>query len=321
MGKGLKLSTFKRRSLMLLLLALVLLTPTILGGFLLTVATEMVIMSLFALSFNLLFGYMGRLSFGQAAYLGIAGYALTLMSIHTHMNFFVCSIVGLLAGGLYALATSYFATRLSGTYLSIMTVVIAEGTFYLTFEWYGFTNGPNGLAISPPTFLLDPMNYYLYALAVAIPAIVLFWRLVNSSFGAALICIRENSDRTPFIGISLRKHMMVAFIIAGLYASLAGVLWAPFNRGISPWFCGMTKSGDAVFMAILGGAYTFAGPILGAVLWTLLDTFVSRITEYWPLTIGVIIILVIMFMKGGILGTLYEKVGRRSKVNRHGITK
>lgn len=304
---------------LLLLLAVLLFIPTCVGEFWIHVATEMAIMSLFALSFNLLFGYTGRLSFGQAAYLGVAGYALILMYQHTHMNFVICSIIGVLMGGLWALMTGYLITRLSGIYHAIMTIVVAEATFYITFEWYSFTGGPNGLQITPPAILQDSLNYYLYTLAIVIPAIVAFWFLVNSPFGRSLKCIRDNPDKTPYIGIPMRKHLLIAFVIAGLYAALAGVLWAPFNRGISPWYCTMMKSGDAVFMAVLGGVYTFAGPILGAVIWTFLDVFISHLTEYWPLAIGCVMLLIVLFMRGGILGTVQNKLkgsrwGRTEKV-------
>lgn len=307
-GRTLPFFRSKRaRWLLVPFVAVLLLIPFLVGEFWVHVVTEMAIMSLFAISFNLLFGYMGCLSFGQAAYLGVAGYSLILIYIHTHLNFVLCSIAGVLIGGLWALVAGYFCTRLSGIYFAIMTLVVAEATFYITFEWYSFTNGPNGLQITPPAILRGTLNYYIYTLAIVIPAIVAYWFLVNSPFGRSLQCIRDNPDKTPYIGIPVRKHMLIAFVIAGLYAALAGVLWAPFNRGVSPWYCGMMKSGDAVFMGILGGVYTFAGPIVGAVIWTFLDAFISGITEYWPLTIGFIILLVILFMRGGILGTLKEK--------------
>jgi len=304
---------------MLLLLAVLLFIPTRAGEFWIHVATEMAIMSLFALSFNLLFGYTGRLSFGQAAYLGVGGYALVLTYQHSDMGFLMCSIIGVLMGGFWALMTGYLITRLSGIYHAIMTIVVAEATFYITFEWYSFTGGPNGLQITPPAFLQDSLHYYLYSLVIVIPAIVGFWFLVNSPFGRSLKCIRDNPDKTPYIGIPMQKHVLIGFVIAGVYAALAGVLWTPFNRGISPWYCTMMKSGDAVFMSVVGGVYTFAGPILGAVIWTFLDVFISHLTEYWPLAIGCVMLLIVLFMRGGILGTLEDRLrgsrwGRIAKV-------
>lgn len=304
----LRLRSNKSRWWLALLVAVLLFIPTQVGEFWVHVATEVVIMSLFALSFNLLFGYTGRLSFGQAAYLGIAGYALILTYQHTHLNFAICLIIGVLTGGLWALMAGYIVTRLSGIYHAIMTIVVAELTFYIAFEWYSFTGGPNGLQVTPPAVLQDSLNYYLYTLVIVIPAIIAFWYIVNSPFGRSLKCIRDNPDKTPYIGIPMRKHILIAFVIAGLYAALAGVLWAPFNRGISPWYCGMMKSGDAVFMGVLGGVYTFAGPILGAVIWTFLDVFISRLTEYWFLAMGLVMLLIVLFMRGGILGTIQDKL-------------
>jgi len=286
----------------------VLLLPVALGTFWVQVATEMAIMSLFALSFNLLFGYAGRLSFGQAAYFGAGGYAMLLLHQYSTANFVVCFIFGILVGGLWALVAGYFCNRLSGIYHAIMTIVVAEATFYIAFEWYDFTGGPNGIQITPPAILRDPVNYYLYTLLIVVPAIVVFRRLVRSPFGRSLQCIRDNADRTPYIGVDVRRHMLTAFVIAGLYAALAGVLWAAFNRGISPWYCNMMRSGDPVFMSVLGGVYTFAGPIVGASLWTLLEVFVSKVTEYWPLTIGAVVLFIVLFMRGGILGTIEDRL-------------
>lgn len=293
---------------LLLLAAVVLFIPTQLGPFWTGVATEIAIMSLFALSFGLLFGYVGRLSFGQAAYLGAGAYAMIIIYEHTNLGWGLSLIGGVMIGGLWALITGLFVTRLSGIYHAIMTIVVAELTFYITFEWRSVCGGSNGLQIFPPNILSGAVSYYVYTLAIVIPAIAVLWRLVHSPFGMSLKCIRDNPDKTPYIGIHMRKHMLIAYVIAGLYAALAGVLWAPFQFGISPWYVGMAKSTDAVMMAVLGGTGTFAGPILGAVIWTLLMVFVGRVTEYWPLFMGLMLLLIVLFMRGGVLGTIQEKL-------------
>ena len=164
-----------------------------------------------------------------------------------------------------------------------------------------------GVQVSPPAIIRGGVGYYLYTLALAIPAVVAFWYLVRSPFGRSLKCVRDNTDKSPYIGIDVKRHYLIAFVIAGLYAALAGVLWAPFNRTMTPGYCGMMKSGEAVFMSVLGGVYTFAGPMIGAVIWTFIDVFISRMTDYWFLLMGLIIVLIVMFMRGGILGTIQQR--------------
>lgn len=313
----LSLRSNKSKWLLPSFLAVILFIPILLGEFWVIVATEIAIMSLFALSFNLLYGYTGRLSFGQAAYLGMGGYISVLLYQHTDTNFFICAIAGVLAGGLWALLTGLVCNRLSGIYFAIMTIIVAQTTYFIAYEWVDLTRGVMGLQVAPPAMLRSVLNYYLYTLVIVIPAIVALWFLVHSPFGSSLKCIRDNRERTLYLGIDVMKHYHIVFVISGLYAALAGVLWAPFNRTMSPMYCGVMKSGDSVFMALFGGAYTFGGPILGAAVWTLLDFLVSHLTKYWYLFMGIIVILIILFMKGGILGTLEEKF----KASKWGSTK
>jgi len=314
----LSLRSNKPRWLLASFIGVVLLIPILIGDeYWLNVATEIAIMSIFALSFNLLFGYTGRLSFGQAAYLGMGGYAATLLYLNTDINFFICGIIGFLAGGLWALLAALIANRLSGIYFAIMTIVVAQLTYSITYEWVGLTKGAMGLQLTPPAILQGGLNYYLFTLAIVIPAIVAFWYLVHSPFGRTLQSIRENPERTAYLGINIMKYYHIVFIIAGLYASLSGVLWAPFNRTMTPGYCGMMKSADSVLMVLLGGAYTFAGPVVGAAIWTLVEIFLGGITEYWWLFMGITVILIILFMKGGVWGTLEEKF----KASRWGLAK
>jgi branched-chain amino acid transport system permease protein len=299
---------FRNRWWWISTMTVLLFIPTLLGEFWVNVATEIVIMSIFALSFNLLFGYTGRLSFGQAAYLGVGGYTSVILYNQTNASFFICAVVGILAGGLWALLAGLVCNRLSGIYFAIMTIVVAQATFYIAYEWYDVTGGSMGVQVSPPAAIRSGVGYYLYTLALAVPAILALWHLIQSPFGRSLKCIRDNADKSLYVGIDVKKVYLIVFVIAGLYAALAGVLWAPLNRTMTPGYCGMMKSGDSVFMAVLGGVYTFLGPIVGAVIWTFIDVFISRITQYWFLFMGLTIMLVVMFMKGGILGTIESRL-------------
>ena len=308
-----KILPFLKSKWWLLLILFSIVGPLALGTFWVHVATEVLIMALFAMSFNILYGHMGQLSFGQAAFFGVGAYGAAMMMTKTGAPFLVCLLAGTLVGGLWALITGFLCIRLAGIYFAIMTVVVSQSTFYIIFNWYSFTGGDNGIqGLLPPPVLQGPFAYYYFSLAIVIAAIIVYRVIFNSPFGLSLYCIRDNIDSSIFVGIKVRRHMHIAFVMAGIYAASAGVLFAPFKRSVVPHMCDWTTSGNAVFMGVLGGVYHLGGPILGAVVWTFLDAFVTGFTEYWPIIIGLILLLVILYMPGGILGLLEQRF-RRSR--------
>jgi branched-chain amino acid transport system permease protein len=210
---------------------------------------------------------------------------------------------------MWALITGYLCIRVAGIYFGIMTAVVSQSTFYIIFNWYSFTGGDNGIqGVLPPLILQGALEYYYFSLAVAIAAVVGYCVILTSPFGNSLRCIRDNMERTVFIGINIRRHMHIAFVVAGLYAATAGVLLAFFKRSVVPQMCDWITSGEAVFMGVLGGVYSLGGPMLGAIVWTFLDAFVTGFTEYWPMIIGFTLLLTILYMPGGIFGLLQQKV-------------
>jgi branched-chain amino acid transport system permease protein len=291
--------------------------PPVMGAFWVFVATEIAIMALFALSFSLLYSYLGQLSFGQGAYFGVGAYTVALMLTKTDINFFLCMLAGIFAGGVWALLTGYFVVRLAGIYFAIMTMVFAQVTFFIIFEWYSFTGGDNGIQGTAVAGILgQPVVYFYFTLAIVMMALTVFYLILNSPFGRSLRCIRDNTERATFVGIPVRKHMWIAFVIAGLFAGLAGALYPVFNRSVSADISDWVKSGDPAFMTILGGVYAFFGPMVGSFIFVLLDTIITSFTEYILLVMGLILALVIRFMPGGILGMLQEKVrGRKAKTS------
>jgi branched-chain amino acid transport system permease protein len=291
-----------------LVLAISIVGPLGLGTFWVHIATEMLIMAVFAMSFSLLYGHTGLLSFGQAAFFGLGAYGAALMMTKTAAPFLVCLLVGALAGSLWSFVTAYLCVRFVGMYFGVMTTVVCQSTFYVIFNWYGFTGGDNGIqGLLPPPILQGPLAYYYFSLLIVIAAVIMYCVILNSPFGLSLRCIRDNTERSIFVGINVRRQIHVAFFVAGIYASTAGVLLAPFKRSVVPHMCDWVTSGNAVFMGILGGVFSLGGPIVGAVVWTFLDAFVTGFTEYWAIIIGCIILLVILYMPGGILGQLEQK--------------
>ena len=286
-----------------LIVAATLVLPLVIGQYWIHVAVEILILGLFAVSFNMIFGYMGQLSFGHAAYFGVGAYATGLLLVKTSVPLPACLAVSMLTAGVFALVIGYFCVRLTGIYFAILTMAFGQLLYYIIFQWYSFTGGDDGLqGIVPPDYLLNVTAYYYFTLAIVVAALAVMWFISGSPFGYTMRAIRDNADRTRFIGIHVRKYMLINFVIAGMFAGLAGGLLGPFNRSIAPDLCNWHQSGVPVFMTVIGGPLGFLGPLIGSIIYTFLFAFVTGFTEYWPLTIGLVIIMVVLFVPGGVLG-------------------
>lgn len=286
-----------------------LILPLVVGEFWVHVAVEILILGLFAVSFNMIFGYMGQLSFGHAAYYGVGAYATGLLMVKTSVPLPICLLASMVVAGLCALILGYFCVRLTGIYFAILTLAFGQLIYYIIFQWYSFTGGDDGLqGIIPPDLLSSANAYYYFTLIIVTAALFVMWLISQSPFGYTMQAIRENDERTRFIGINVRRYMLINFVIAGMFAGLAGGLWGPFNRSIAPDLCNWHQSGIPVFMTVIGGPLNFLGPMVGSVVYTFLFAFVTGFTEYWPLTIGLIIIVVVLYMPGGVLGLVAEKL-------------
>jgi branched-chain amino acid transport system permease protein len=293
----------------ILLLTAVLL-PFIVPEFWVHVLTEILIMALFAASFNMIFGYMGQLSFGHAAYYGVGAYTTGLLMLKANVPFLVTLPAAMLTAGLVAAVIGYFCVKLRGIYFAILTIAFGQLVFYIVFQWYSFTGGDNGLqGLVPPAFLGKEANpYYFFTLVIVTIGLAALWIISESPFGYTMRAIRDNAERTEFLGINVQRYMHLNFIIAAMFAGLAGSLWGPFNRSVSPDLCGWQHSGIPVFMTVIGGPFQFFGPLVGSTIYTLLTALVSGFTEYWPMVIGIVIIIVVLMMPGGILGLLEGKL-------------
>jgi branched-chain amino acid transport system permease protein len=286
-----------------------LILPLVVGEFWVHVAIEILILGLFAVSFNMIFGYMGQLSFGHAAYYGVGAYATGMLLVKASVPLPICLAASMIAAGICALIFGYFCVRLTGIYFAILTLAFGQLMYYIIFQWYSFTGGDDGLqGVVPPDFLFGANSYYYFTLVIVTAALIAMWFISRSPFGYTMRAIRENADRTRFLGINVRRYMLINFIIAGMFAGLAGGLLGPFNRSVAPDLCNWHQSGVPVFMTVIGGPLGFLGPMIGSVIFTFLMAFVTGFTEYWPLTIGLIIIFVVLFMPGGVLGLVEERV-------------
>lgn len=273
-------------------------------------AIEILIMALFAMSFNLLFDGAGLLTFGHGCYYGVGAYTAALLMTEVGMPMFPAMVCAMVMGGLAALVFGYFCVRLTGVYFSILTLAFAQLMFSVFQQSYTLTGGDLGiLDIQPPAFLVPVNSYYYFTLLVVGVSIWLLWRIIRSPFGQTLHASRDSVVRTQFIGINVRRYRLAAFVIAGVFAGLAGALFAPFNRAVAPFLVSWVKSSDPVLMTLLGGAGTFWGPVVGAAVFTALHAIAIGYTTYWLLLMGSILLLGVLFLPGGILGFLEERFG------------
>ena len=294
-----------------------LLLPLLPGEFPVIVGVEILILGLFAMSFNLIYGYMGQISFGHAAYFGLGAYGTALLfrafqggtGEIGYFDFFLSLLVAIPVSAVGALIVGFFCVRLTGVYFAIFSLAFGELIFYVVFSWYNFTGGDNGIqGLLPPPFFQNTVNYYYFTLTIVAVAIALLWRITRSPFGYTLRMLRDNQQRASFLGINVRLCMLMNFVLAGTFAGVAGALWGPFQRSVSPVLLGWVESGLPVFMTLIGGAGFFAGPIVGSVVYTILSSYVTMFTVYWPLTIGIIILIIVLFVPGGLLFLVDSKI-------------
>jgi branched-chain amino acid transport system permease protein len=280
--------------------------------FILTLFTRIVILALAATSLNLIMGYGGMMSFGHAAYLGIGGYAVGILAHEGFGSGFIQWPAALAASALYAVVIGALSLRTRGVYFIMITLAFAQMAYYVAsgLARYG---GDDGLTIykrSEFSGLIDlnsRVQFYYLCLACLIGGILLIWRIVNSRFGLVVQGLRSNEQRMQAIGFPAKRYRLVCFAISGTMCGLAGALLANNTDFVSPSIMYWTRSGDLMVMVILGGMGTLFGPAVGAVVYLLLEELLSQLTEYWALIIGPMLVLIVLFGRGGIMGLLERR--------------
>lgn len=285
--------------------------PFLAGDYALIVVTEMLILALFAASLQFLMGPGGLISFGHAAYFGLGAYAAALLVRHLGAGMEVGLAAAPFAAGLGALLFGWFCVRLTGVYLAMLTLAFAQIVWSVTFQWYGFTGGDNGiLGVWPAAWVASKPAYYLLSLALCASGLWLLRRIVFAPFGYALRACRDSSLRADAIGIDARRQQWLAFTIAGACAGLAGGLYAFAKGSVFPNVMGIPLSIDALVMVLLGGIDTLSGPIAGAAVFHGLKTEVIRYTDFWQLLLGCTIIALVVAFPQGLIGTITGRIRR-----------
>jgi branched-chain amino acid transport system permease protein len=280
-------------------------------------AVMILIYGLYALGFNLLFGYLGLLSFGHSALFGTGAYLCGISIVHFGLPWHAAIGIGTSCGALMALAIGALAIRTRGIYFAMVTLALSQCVYYVFFQAADWTGGENGLrgvnvrAIHVFGFrldLLDPITRYFVVASFVIGALFLLSRILASPFGAAMEAVRENDARARACGYDVNLTRLVAFVISGGFCGLAGALLALHLSTVPMDILHYETSGLAVVMCLLGGMGTFFGPFVGAAVFLLLETILSAWTEHWQLVAGLAFILCVLFFPRGIWGTLTSRI-------------
>lgn len=271
-------------------------------------------MGLWAFSLNLLLGYTGMVCFGGAAYFGVGAYTGAVIVLKTTLPFPIAMIAAPVVAALFGVIIGWFCVRLSDIFFAMLTLAFAELIYAILFKWYSFTHGDEGLVEIPvPPLLQSVYSYYYFVLIIVVLCVALFWLIVNSPFGKTLQGIRENPERAEFIGVNVRKYKLIVFVISAFFAGLSGVLFGFFNHNVFPDYAGWMKGAEPLIMIILGGVYTFMGPMVGAAMFLVIEKIILSQTEYWPISMGIILTCCVLFLRGGSLGFLQSKLSKGSQ--------
>jgi branched-chain amino acid transport system permease protein len=295
---------------LLAMLALLPVYTTLTGNFfLLTLFTRIVILAIAATSLNLIMGYGGMVSFGHAVFIGIGGFVVGMLAKEGINSGFVQWPLALVVSALFALAVGALSLRTRGVYFIMITLAFAQMVYYVAvgLDRYG---GDDGLTIYRRSDFAGLVNlsnktlFYYLCLVVLAGTIYLTWRLVNSRFGLVIQGARSNDRRMRAIGFPTFRYRLTCFAIAGTICGLSGVLLANHSDFVSPAVMHWTRSGDLIVMVVLGGMASTFGPLIGAVALLVLEETLSGITEYWQIILGPLLLLVVLFARGGIDGLL-----------------
>ncbi|WP_298971590.1 branched-chain amino acid ABC transporter permease [uncultured Roseobacter sp.] len=291
--------------------------------FIITLATKVAILALAGVGLNIALGLGGLVSLGHAAFFGIGGYAMGILAHHAQ-NYTplmeapfliegtnampIIWLVAVIAGALAALAIGALSLRTSGVYFIMITLAFGQMLYYFAISWPAY-GGEDGLSIYvrngfPGLNTLDPVQFF--AIAFVILAVTLFaaGRLAASAFGLALSAARQNAVRVETVGLSPYRLRLLAFVISGAITALAGALFADLNRFVSPTMFSWQMSGEIMIFVILGGVGRLYGPVAGAALFILLEHVLGGLSDFWHVYLGILLLLVVLFARGGMIGSL-----------------
>ena len=273
--------------------------------------------ALFATSLNLLVGYTGLVSFGHGLFFGLGAYSFALVMQNLGTSIPAAFGLTVLVSVVVSAAVGAICIRLKEIYFSFLTLAFQMLLHSIIIAWTPVTGGDQGLTggIPRPAFwgvdLAQPYHLYMFCCVVLVVSLYLMWHLVQSPFGYTLRMIRDNPNRVSFLGVKVWRMRLMVFIIAGAFGSIGGLIMSLFVSSAYPDFAYWTISGEAVFMIMMGGISVFFGPLVGAIIFLLLNDFVTKITEYYGLVFGIIILMFALGLRKGLLGVAVEYLRER----------
>lgn len=285
-----------------------------------TLATKVAILGMAGSGLNLALGYCGLISFGHAAFFGLGGYVAGILAVHAfnHQPIFLgwsgtnqmiaIWVFALLATGLLALLIGLLSLRTSGVYFIMITLAFAQMLYYFAISWPSY-GGEDGLSTYlrngfPGLNTMDGMSFFMVCLAWLVFVLWLSSRIINSRFGLAMQAVRENPVRLAGLGVSPFRVKLTVFVLSGMITGIAGALYTDLNRFVSPSVLSWHMSGEIMILVIIGGVTTLTGPVAGAMLFIFLEQWLGGLTEFWQFWLGLMLLLVVLFARGGIIGTL-----------------
>ena len=286
------------------------------GSYATSLASEVLVFAIFAMSLDLLIGYTGLLSFGHAAFFGVSAYTMVILGVHLGWSVWIGFAAGIVVSAAMAAAIGFFSIRVSGIPFLMLTMAFAQLLMSVSIKWRTVTGGTDGLSgFKRPTLFgwsLDDRALQFYVIAVGFLLVLWFLRrLIASPLGSIFIGIRENEQRMRAAGYPVQRFKLVSFTIAGALAGVGGGLYAMLNAFVSSDILHWSLSGDAIIMVILGGSGTVIGPAIGAAMFLLIKNVVSSRTDYWLLWVGVIFIACVMFLPQGVWGWVRARLKAR----------
>jgi len=280
------------------------------GSFVVLLTTRAMAFAILAMSVDLLLGYTGLSSMGQAAYFGVGAYLTAILATKLHFglgwDFWLVVVFGMLMGAALAAFFGLFAIRASGVYFLMITLALGQCAWGLAYRWNSLTGGDNGINLSGrPNFGLDlenPVTFFYLVFGFFAASMILMYVLTRSPFGRSLAGIRERELRMQILGYNTWLHKYIIFVIAGGFGGLSGVLWAHTNGHVSPETLVLTTSVDSLLMVVLGGAGTLVGACFGAAIVFGLREYLSTLVPWWQYVLGGVYVLTILYLPMGLMG-------------------
>ena len=276
-------------------------------------ASQMLVFAIFAMGYDIAFGYTGLLSFGHAAFFGLGAYSTGLSLIHLSIPAPLAILIGVIISSMIAFPIGYLSIRRRGIYFAMVTLAFAQMLYFIAFKWRSLTGGDDGLHGVPrppigPINLSSEVALYYFILFFFILSVILGIRIINSPFGKTLECLRENEQRARSIGYNPTRFKLISFVISAFFAGLAGGLYALLQNFVPLFSLSLDTSGDIVLMTLIGGMGTLYGPIMGAMALIFLKDLLSTYTNIWPLFLGLLFVVSVMTFRKGVFKELKERL-------------